>query len=70
VRVIGAEDADDHALVFRANIGDQQLEGCDFLHLDGTGAIDELVVMVRPLSGTLALAEAMRVELAATEGSG
>jgi hypothetical protein len=70
VRTIGAEDAVDHALVFRAHIGDQQLEGCDFLHLDGTGAIDELVVMVRPLSGTLALAEAMRAKLAAIEGSG
>lgn len=29
------------------------------------GAIDELVVMVRPLSGALALAEAMRAQLAA-----
>ena len=64
VREIGAPDARDHALVFEARIGDRQIEGSDFLHLDHDGAIDELVVMVRPLSGALALAEAMKVQLA------
>jgi limonene-1,2-epoxide hydrolase len=59
VREIGAEDAADHALVFQARVGDQQLEGCDFLHRDEDGSIDEFVVMVRPLTATLALAEAM-----------
>lgn len=39
--------------------GDRQLEGCDFLHHDDNGAIDEFYVMVRPLSGALALAGAM-----------
>ena len=34
------------------------------LHLDEHGAIDEFVVMVRPLSGALALAEAMKAQLA------
>jgi hypothetical protein len=63
VREIGAPDASDHALVFRARVGDRQIEGCDFLHLDESGAIDEFVVMVRPLSGVLALAEAMRAQL-------
>jgi hypothetical protein len=62
-REIGGEGATDHALVFRARVGDRELEGCDFLHLDDSGLIDELVVMVRPLSGTMALAETMRVEL-------
>ena len=60
VREIGAPDAADHALVFQARVGDQQLEGGDFLHADEHGAIDELVVMVRPLSAALALAEAMK----------
>ena len=59
-RVIGAPDAADHALVFTARIGDRELEGCDFVHENADGLIDEFVVMVRPLSGTLALAEAMR----------
>lgn len=55
---------DDHALVFRARIGTFEIEGCDFLHLDADGAIDELSVMVRPLTGANALAEAMRAQLA------
>jgi len=64
VREIGAPDARDHALVFRARVGDKQIEACDFLHLDDGGSIDELVVMVRPLSGALALADAMKAQLA------
>jgi hypothetical protein len=64
-REIGAPDARDHALVFRARVGDRQLEGCDFLHVDESGSIDEFVVMVRPLSAALAMAEAMQRELAA-----
>jgi hypothetical protein len=62
-REIGAPDARDHALVFQARVGEKQIEGCDFLHLDDNGSIDELVVMVRPLSGALALAEAMKAQL-------
>jgi limonene-1,2-epoxide hydrolase len=65
VREIGAPDASDHALVFQARVGERQIEGCDLLHLDEDGSIDELVVMVRPLSGTLALADAMKTQLAA-----
>ena len=64
-REIGAPDGADHALVFEARVGDRQVEGCDFLHSDENGLIDEFVVMVRPLSGALALAEAMKAQLAA-----
>ncbi len=63
-REIGAPDAADHALVFKARVGDREIEGCDFLHTGGNGLIDEFFVMVRPLSAALALAEAMRAELA------
>ena len=63
-REIGGPDAADHALVFRARVGDREIEGCDFLHTGDNGLIDEFFVMVRPLSGALALAEAMRAELA------
>jgi ketosteroid isomerase-like protein len=63
-REIGAPESRDHALIFQARIGDKQIEGCDFLHTDENGSIDELVVMVRPLSGALALADAMRAQLA------
>jgi hypothetical protein len=67
LREIGADDARDHALVFEARIGDKQVEGCDFLHLDDSGSIDELVVMVRPLSGAHALRDAMAAKLAAVQ---
>jgi hypothetical protein len=60
-REIGAEG--DHALVFRARVGDRELHGCDFVHIGEDGLIDELTVMVRPLSAALALAEAMKAEL-------
>jgi limonene-1,2-epoxide hydrolase len=66
-REIGAADARDHALVFRARVGEREVEGCDFLHLDDAGAIDEFVVMVRPMSGMLALADAMKAQLAAAQ---
>jgi hypothetical protein len=66
-REIGVPGASDHALVFTARIGDRTLEGCDFLHTDEQGLIDEFSVMVRPLSGALALAEAMKAELEAAQ---
>ncbi len=66
-REIGAPDAHDHALVFEARVGSRQVEGCDFLHTNADGLIDEFVVMVRPLSGALALAEAMQAQLAAAD---
>ncbi len=64
-REIGAPDARDHALVFEARVGSRQIEGCDFLHTNEDGLIDEFFVMVRPLSAALALAEAMQAQLAA-----
>jgi hypothetical protein len=63
VREIGADDARDHALVFEARVGDKQIEGCDFIQLDEDGAISAFTVMVRPMSGMLALAEAMNAQL-------
>ncbi|MEU1269788.1 nuclear transport factor 2 family protein [Streptomyces sp. NPDC005799] len=55
----GGTDGRDHALVFAARVGDRELTGCDFIHVDDNGLIDELTVMVRPLSGAQALAAAM-----------
>ncbi len=62
-REIGGEGSADHALVFRARIADREVEGCDFLHTGDDGLIDEMYVMFRPLSGILALAEAMKRRL-------
>lgn len=52
----------DHALVFEATVVGKRLTGCDFLHLNDEGLIDDFMVMVRPLSGATALAEAMGAE--------
>ena len=62
-RQIGAPGAADHALVFRARVGDREVEGCDFIHVGDDGLIDELYVMVRPATGLMALAEAMKRQL-------
>jgi hypothetical protein len=56
-------DGHDHALVFRARVGGRQLQGCDFLHHDEDGLVDQLTVMVRPLSAALALREGMAAQL-------
>jgi limonene-1,2-epoxide hydrolase len=57
---IGAPDAPDHALVFTARVGEREVEGADFFHLDEDGLIDEMVVMLRPMTGAQAAAEGMR----------
>ncbi|WP_427917982.1 nuclear transport factor 2 family protein [Streptomyces sp. cg40] len=61
-REIGDPDGADHALVFRTRVGDRELTGCDFIHVNEAGLIDELTVMVRPLSGAQALQEAMAAQ--------
>nr|WP_202527085.1 nuclear transport factor 2 family protein [Streptomyces sp. SID5770] len=62
VREIEGADGRDHALVFTAKVGDKEINGCDFLHFDEEGRIDEFTVMVRPLSAAQALAAAMGAE--------
>lgn len=59
VREIANPDGRDHAFVFTATVAGKQLQGCDFLHFDEDGRIDEFTVMVRPLSAANALAQAM-----------
>ena len=54
-----------HGLVFEARVGEKQLQGWDYLALDADGLVTELTVMVRPLSGLIAVAEAMAARLAA-----
>jgi hypothetical protein len=53
------ESGADHVLVFEAQVGDRQIEGADFLHVDERGLVDDLRVMIRPLSGLSAVVEAM-----------
>ena len=49
----------DHALVFEATVDGKRITGCDFLHINDDGLIDDFMVMVRPLSGATALAARM-----------
>ncbi|MGW7404855.1 nuclear transport factor 2 family protein [Streptomyces sp. NPDC054833] len=58
-RELAGADGRDHALVFTTRVGDREINGCDFIHVNEDGLIDEFMVMVRPLSGAQALAEAM-----------
>ena len=47
------------ALVFEARVGDREVQGLDLLRFDEQGLIADFTVMVRPLSGAMALAEAV-----------
>jgi hypothetical protein len=57
------EDGDVAALIFEARVGDRDVQGLDLLRFDSDGKVAELTVMVRPMSGLNALAEAMGREL-------
>jgi hypothetical protein len=50
---------DTHALIFRARVGERELEGMDLLRLGPDGLIADFTVMIRPLSGLVALAQAL-----------
>jgi hypothetical protein len=68
VREIGAARAADRAFVFHARVGERELEGCDFIHMNADGLIDDFAVMVRPLTAAVALAEAMGRQLDPARG--
>ena len=55
-------DGRDHALVFEATVDGKAITGCDFLHTNDDGLIDDFMVMVRPLSAATALAARMGAE--------
>jgi hypothetical protein len=52
------------ALVFTATVGGREVQGLDHLRFDEAGLVREFTVMVRPLSGVIALAEAMAPRVA------
>jgi hypothetical protein len=59
VREIHDSNGRDHALVFETTVSGKKITGCDILHFNDEGLIDDFTVMVRPLSGATALSEAM-----------
>jgi uncharacterized protein YabN with tetrapyrrole methylase and pyrophosphatase domain len=63
------ELADDNTvcLRFKANVGDRELEGIDFLELDEDGKVAELTVFMRPLSALTRFNEQMKERLEAAQ---
>jgi hypothetical protein len=59
IREIDDTNGRDHAFVFETTVAGKKISGCDFLHFNEDGRIDDFMVMVRPLSGATALSEAM-----------
>jgi hypothetical protein len=54
-----------HALVFRADVGEREVEGIDLVRINDDDLIDDFTVFVRPQSGLNALAARMAEELGA-----
>lgn len=48
--------------VFEASVGGNDINGCDLLHLDEDGKIDDILVTVRPLSAAKDLSAALGSE--------
>ncbi len=59
-----SEDERSAFLEFTANIGDKTLKGLDLITFDENGKITEFEVLIRPMSGLMALAEQMAVRMA------
>jgi hypothetical protein len=64
-REIGSAGDVDHALVFRARVGDKEVHGVDLLQMNAEGQIADLTVMIRPLSALTAVSQAMGAQLEA-----
>ncbi|AYJ48255.1 nuclear transport factor 2 family protein [Rhodococcus sp. P1Y] len=69
VRTVEDIGGSDHVLFFEARIDDVTIHGCDILHLNSEGLIDDFTVMVRPLSAAQALSKRMATEFAVEMGS-
>lgn len=54
-----SDGAQTHALIFRARVGDREVEGVDLLRMGSDGLIQDFTVMVRPASGLQALGMAV-----------
>jgi hypothetical protein len=52
-----------HALIFEARVGERSVQGLDLIRMDSEGLIDNLTVMIRPMSGLIALADAMSAKV-------
>lgn len=58
-REFATNDGKDVVLEFSAHVGGKQLKGADFIKFDDDGLIAEFEVMIRPVTGLMALGQAM-----------
>ena len=63
-RELMSDDGLSAFLEFTANIGDKTLKGLDLITFDEDGKIIEFEVLIRPMSGLIALAEQMGKRMA------
>lgn len=52
-------EGDVATLIFNARVGEKKLQGIDIVRYNDSGLIEHFTVMLRPLSGVIAMAEAM-----------
>ena len=62
-------EGDVHALVFRARVGDKDIEGLDLIRMNEDGQIQDFTVMVRPASALMALGAAMQPKVEGLKGA-
>jgi hypothetical protein len=65
-RQFASDDGLNVTLEFSARVGDKQLKGVDLIRFNEDGKIVEFEVMIRPLSGLMALAQAMGAKVGET----
>ena len=57
-------DGDEEMLRFKARVGDREVDGVDIVRYGADGLVEELSVMIRPLSALVAVKDAMGAKLA------
>ena len=66
---LGSSDGLAKALIFRARVGDRDLEGLDLIRFDDSGRIRDFTVMIRPRSAIEALLGEVGPRLAAAQAA-
>ena len=66
---LGSSDGLTKALIFRARVGDRDLEGLDLIRFDDSGRIRDFTVMIRPRSAIEALLGEVAPRLAAAQAA-
>ncbi len=59
------QEGDREVLCFTSRVGGREVEGVDLLRYNGDGLVAELVVMLRPASGLIAVRDAIAAALQA-----